>query len=69
MLHPAARRKLDLIDKAGRLNDLRIPSGNRLHALHGDLAGFHGISVNDQWRVIFRWEKGDAFDVQLIDYH
>ena len=64
-----ALRKLSAIDAAGQLESLRVPPGNRLHALEGDRAGQHSISVNDQWRVCFRFEDGDAFDVEICDYH
>ena len=64
-----ALRKLDLLNAAAALQDLRSPPGNRLEALAGDLKGFHSIRVNDQWRVVFRWEGSDALDVQLKDYH
>ena len=68
-LHPKAQRLLDLIDAAGNINDLRVPPGNRLETLKGDLNGFHSIRINDQWRIIFRWVKADAHDVQIADYH
>lgn len=64
-----AVRKLDMIDSAYRIEDLRVPSGNRLHALSGDRSGQWSISVNDQWRICFRFEGEDAFDVELCDYH
>lgn len=64
-----AVRKLDMIDNAFRLDDLRVPPGNRLHALSGDRTGQWSISVNDQWRICFRFEGEDAFDVELCDYH
>jgi proteic killer suppression protein len=68
-LHAAIRRKLDRLNAALDLNDLRTPPANRLEALKGDRQGYHSIRVNDQWRIIFRW-KGDApHDVELIDYH
>ena len=63
-----AFRKLDVLNAAHRLDDLRSPPANRLEALRGDLAGFHSIRVNDQWRIVFRWED-DAHDVSLTDYH
>ena len=63
-----ALRKLDVINAAHRLDDLRSPPGNRLEALKGDLEGFHSIRVNRQWRIIFRWENG-AHEVSLADYH
>jgi toxin HigB-1 len=68
-LWPAVRRKLDQIDAVIRLDDLRIPPGNRLHALVGDRAGSHAIRINDQFRVVFRFEGHDAYDVQCTDYH
>ena len=66
---PAALRKLDVLHAAYRLVDLRVPPGNRLEALQGNLLGYHSIRVNDQWRIIFRWENGNACDVSLVDYH
>ena len=65
----AAARKLDAIQAAEDLSDLSALPGNRLEALRGDLAGFHSIRVNDQWRIVFRWEKGGAAEVRLTDYH
>lgn len=64
-----ARRKLLLIDAATRLDDLRVPPGNRLEALAGDRKGQHSIRVNKQWRICFRWRAGDAHDVEIVDYH
>jgi proteic killer suppression protein len=64
-----ALRKLELIHVAAQVGDLRVPPGNRLHALGGDRAGQHAISVNDQWRICFRFEAGDAYDVEFCDYH
>lgn len=69
VLWPAVRRKLDQIDAVMRLDDLRVPPGNRLHALVGDLAGYHALRVNDQYRVIFRFAGYDAHDVRCTDYH
>ena len=65
----AAIRKLDALNAAHDLLDLRAPPGNRLEAMRGDLAGFHSIRVNDQWRIVFRWLDGGAEGVSLIDYH
>ena len=65
----SAFRKLDMVDSAGQLSDLRSPPGNRLEALRGDLQGFHSIRVNDQWRVVFRWTESQAHGVRLLDYH
>lgn len=64
-----AQRKLDLLEHATRLDDLRIPPGNRLEALQGDRQGQHSIRVNDQWRICFVWRDGEAFSVELVDYH
>ena len=65
----AARRKLLLFHQARRLEDLRAPPGNRLEALKGDRSGQHSIRINDQWRICFRWEAGDAYGVEIADYH
>ena len=65
----AAVRKLDMIEAAVRLDDLRVPPGNRLEALSGDLVGLHSIRANNQWRIIFRWSDDGADDVRLVDYH
>jgi len=64
-----AARKLEYVDLAKRLDDLRIPPGNRLHALEGNRKGQHSISINDQWRICFRFADGDAYDVEFCDYH
>ena len=64
-----ALRKLDFIDSAHDISDLRVPPGNRLQQLRGDLRGYGSIRINDQWRVIFRWASGNASDVRVIDYH
>lgn len=64
-----ARRKLLLLHQARRVDDLRAPPGNRLEALKGDRAGQHSIRINDQWRICFRWQGEDAFDVEIVDYH
>lgn len=64
-----AVRKLDSIHAAVKLDDLRVPPGNRLHALQGDRAGQYAIRVNDQWRICFRFEDGDAHAVEFCDYH
>ncbi len=64
-----AIRRLEYIDLAARLEDLAVPPSNRLHELEGNRRGFHAISVNDQWRICFRYIDGDAFDVELTDYH
>jgi proteic killer suppression protein len=61
--------KLDYLNGASDLVDLEKPPGNRLEALKSDLRGFHSIRVNDQWRIVFRWQGTDAHDVRLTDYH
>lgn len=61
--------KLFLLDTVTRVEDLRVPPGNRLHRLTGDRDGQWSISVNDQWRICFRWSEGDAYDVEFVDYH
>jgi toxin HigB-1 len=64
-----AMRKLAMLNRAARLDDLRIPPANRLEALKGDRAGQYSIRVNDQYRVVFAWSKGDAYLVDIVDYH
>jgi len=64
-----AIRRLEYIHYAKILNDLRVPPSNRLHALKGDRKGQYSISINEQWRICFRFINGDAFDVQIADYH
>jgi proteic killer suppression protein len=61
--------KLFLLDTVTRLEDLRVPPGNRLEALSGDRKGQHAIRVNDQWRICFVWREGEAHDVEFVDYH
>lgn len=64
-----AERKLQMLHRASRLDDLRIPPNNRLEPLKGDRSGQYSIRINDQWRVCFRFEGGNAFDVEIVDYH
>jgi len=64
-----AARKLDLLDSAASLIDLRIPPGNQLQALSGDRQGQHSIRINDQYRVCFRWTDAGPVDVEILDYH
>ena len=64
-----AARKLEYVDLAVRIDDLKVPPGNRLHALGGDRKGQHAISINDQWCVCFRFVDGDAYGVEVCDYH
>jgi len=64
-----AIRRLEYIDLAKALNDLKVPPSNRLHALEGDREGQYSISINEQWRIGFRFAEGDAYDVEITDYH
>lgn len=64
-----ARAKILVVDAAPQLDDLRIPPGNRLEALRGDRKGQHSVRVNDQWRICFAWRDGEAWDVEIDDYH
>lgn len=64
-----ALRKMQYLELATRLEGLRFPPGNRLHALHGDREGQYSISINSQWRICFRFVDGDAYDVEITDYH
>jgi proteic killer suppression protein len=64
-----AKRRLEALHAAARLEDLKVPPSNRLEKLRGDLQGFHSIRINDQWRIIFRWVDGHAHDVAVVDYH
>jgi proteic killer suppression protein len=64
-----ALRKLRMLDAATILDDLRVPPGNRLERLKGDRDGQHSIRINKRWRVCFRWRSGDAYDVEIVDYH
>jgi proteic killer suppression protein len=68
-LAAVAHRKLDMLNAAHELVDLRVPPANRLEALKGDRKGFFSIRVNDQYRVIFKWSEGNAYQVQIADYH
>lgn len=64
-----AVRKLDMLNAASGVKDLRSPPGNRFELLKGDLAGRYGIRINDRWRLVFRWEAGAAWEVTMVDYH
>lgn len=68
-LQEVVRRKLRMLNSSQSLLDLQIPPSNRLEKLKGDLRGYYSIRVNDQWRIIFKWENGNAENVTLIDYH
>jgi proteic killer suppression protein len=66
---PVAKRKLDHLHAAGALSDLGAIPGNRLEALAGDRRGQYSVRINDQWRICFRWDRVDAVDVEIVDYH
>jgi proteic killer suppression protein len=68
-LQRVALQKLLLLDAAESLEDLAVPPGNRLEKLGGDRAGQYSVRINEQWRVCFRWHEGNAFDVEIVDYH
>jgi len=68
-LRSVAERKLQMVNRATRLDDLRVPPNNRLELLKGDRAGQYSIRVNDQWRVCFLIDGGNAYDVEIVDYH
>ena len=68
-IQSVARRKLRMVNNARSINDLRIPPNNRLEMLAGDRAGQWSIRINDRWRLCFRFERGNAFDVEIVDYH
>jgi len=68
-IEAAAMRKLAMLNRAARVDDLRVPPGNRLEALQGGRAGQYSIRINDQWRVCFVWHNGHASDVEIVDYH
>lgn len=68
-IQETARRKLRMIHNSTNSIDLRIPPANRLEKLKGDLQEFHSIRINDQWRIIFKWENGNALEVKIVDYH
>jgi toxin HigB-1 len=64
-----ARRKLEILEAAEKLEDLRVPPANHLEKLSGDRAGQHSVRINDQWRICFAWRDGDAYNVEIVDYH
>ena len=68
-LHTLASEKLDILDTACELNDLKVPPGNRLEKLRGSYKGKHSIRINDQWRIVFAWRSSHAEEVNIIDYH
>ena len=68
-IHRIAARKLEMLAAAGELKSLRIPPSNRLEKLKGDRSGQYSIRINNQWRICFIWKSGDAYDVEIVDYH
>ena len=69
VVQKVGRRKLRMLNNSIDINDLRIPPANRLEKLSGNLTGFHSIRINDQWRIIFKWSQGHAYEVEIVDYH
>ena len=65
----SARGRMEMLNRVNSLGELRTPNGNRLETLSGDRAGQHSIRINRQWRICFRWDDGDAYDVEIVDYH
>ncbi len=63
------RRKMRMINNSVNLTDLKVPPANRLEKLSGNLKSFYSIRINDQWRIIFKWESGNAYEVEIVDYH
>jgi proteic killer suppression protein len=68
-IQEVARRKLRMLNNAIDLHDLKVPPGNRLEPLKGDWAGHYSIRINNQWRIVFKWNRGTALDVDIVDYH
>ncbi|MBK7131131.1 MAG: type II toxin-antitoxin system RelE/ParE family toxin [Crocinitomicaceae bacterium] len=68
-LQETSRRKLRMLNNSQDLNDLMIPPSNRLEKLKGNLKEFYSIRINNQWRIIFKWNNGNAFEVEIVDYH
>ncbi|MEQ9414985.1 MAG: type II toxin-antitoxin system RelE/ParE family toxin [Cyclobacteriaceae bacterium] len=68
-LQEIGRRKLRMLNNSQNIKDLQIPPSNRLEKLKGNLKAYHSIRINDQWRIIFKWNSGNASDVEIIDYH
>lgn len=68
-IQQVALRKLKMLNRSQNLQDLRVPPSNRLERLKGDRKGQYSIRINDQWRICFHWERGDAYDVEIVDYH
>lgn len=68
-IQQVARRRLEILDAAEVLHDLRVPPSNRLEKLLGDRKGQYSIRINDQWRICFDWQRGDAYNVEIVDYH
>jgi toxin HigB-1 len=68
-IQEVGRRKLRMLNNAVNLMDLRVPPNNRLEKLFGNLKGFYSVRINDQWRIIFKWQSSNSFEVKIIDYH
>jgi len=68
-LQEISRRKLRMLNNSQNIMDLQVPPSNRLEKLKGNLKDYYSIRINDQWRIIFKWDKGNASDVKIVDYH
>lgn len=68
-MQQVARRKLRMLNSAQSITDLKVPPANRLEKLSGNLKEFYSIRINDQWRIIFKWQNGNAVEVEIVDYH
>lgn len=68
-MQEVARRKLRMLNNSQDLNDLKVPPSNKLEKLKGNLKEYYSIRINDQWRIIFQWNNGSAFEVEIVDYH
>jgi proteic killer suppression protein len=68
-IQQVGRRKLRMLNNSQHLNDLMIPPSNKLEKLKGNLKEYYSIRINNQWRIVFKWENGNSFEVQIIDYH
>ena len=68
-IQETGRRKLRMLNNSQNMTDLKVPPLNRLEKLQGNLKDFYSIRINDQWRIVFRWDNGNAYDVEIVDYH
>lgn len=68
-IQDVSRRKLRMLNNSQNINDLRVPPSNRLEKLKGDRKNYYSIRINDQWRILFKWENGNSSEVEIVDYH